>query len=193
MNLKKLSSIITNTRFSREGLVITESDLLVPVYVASQFGFNEPGREFLERFYERLRNEAEIFPLCPFKACEEFLDKNNPNWKKFNKIVGELNYEILIPKSKLLIAILDGSHAIDDGVSAEIGYYAGKCPLKPIIGIRSDFRMAENPETPINIAVKYLIEKSPRGKLFAGSSAYDDAFEYLSDLAKKIIDENTVH
>ena len=53
MNLKKLSSIITNTRFSREGLVITESDLLVPVYVASQFGFNEPGREFLERFYER--------------------------------------------------------------------------------------------------------------------------------------------
>ena len=193
MNLKKIPSITKDTKFSRKGLVITESDLLVPAYVASQFGFNEPGREFLERFYERLRNEVEIFPLCPFKACEEFLDKNNPNWGKFNKIVGKVNYGILIPNSKLLIALLDGSHAIDDGVSAEIGYYAGKMPGNPIIGIRSDFRLAENPEAPINLAVKYLIEKSHRGKLFTGSGAYDNAFEYLPDLARKIIDENTVH
>ncbi len=194
MNLKKLPSIIRDTKFSADGLAISENGLLVPAYVASQFGFNSPGREFLESFYERLRRKADILPLCPFKACGEYLDKTLPNWREFNRIVGLVNYEILIPKSKLLIALLDGSHAIDDGVSAEIGFYAGRYPEKPIIGIRSDFRRAsENPETAINLAVKYLLEQNDEGRLFAGSEAYDDAITYLSGLTKKIIEKSISH
>jgi hypothetical protein len=74
MPLKNLPSIILETTFNKEGLVVAEEGVLVPAYVASQLGFNVPGRDYLEQFYARLRTEAGIFPLCPFKAYGEYLD-----------------------------------------------------------------------------------------------------------------------
>ena len=59
--------------------------------------------------------------LCPFTACGEYLnfaklgeaktiDEVLEFWDGFNKIVGPVNYGELMPRSKLMIAILDGGY-----------------------------------------------------------------------------------
>ncbi|MEM4247402.1 MAG: hypothetical protein QXF14_03715 [Candidatus Woesearchaeota archaeon] len=199
MNLDRLPSIISRTDWDENGLARTESGLLVPAYIASQFGFSTSGKEQLDRFHTCLRNEAKVLPLCPFSTCEEYLDKPRLNslktidellkfWQDFNMIVGRVNYEMLMPKSKLMIAVLDGSHALDDGVSAEVSFYAAKYNgKKPIVGIRSDFRLCENLAAPINIAVRYFIDKGPyNGFFFNGPDAYDKALRQIKELADKI-------
>jgi hypothetical protein len=201
MGLTKLPTIIRHTEFDERGFAKTEWGLLVPAYVASQLGFNVSGRNYLSRFYARLKHEAGILALCPFSACEEYLDFSrlydaetlddvNGFWDDFNRIVGPVNYEELMPRSKLMVAILDGGHALDDGVSAEVGHYATKYEgRKPVVGIRSDFRLGENPRAPINSAVRYFMDQGPyNGYLFNGHDAYDKAVDFLSKLAKHMKD-----
>ena len=199
MRLEKLPSIIQETEFDEKGFAKTDAGLLVPAYVASQLGFSASGKEQLDRFYGRLRDEAGILALCPFKACGEYLDFSrlgNLNTIEevlgfcddFNNIVGLVNYEELMPRSKLMIAVLDGGHALDDGVSGEIGFYAAEYKgEKPIVGIRSDFRLAENPAAPINPAVRYFIDQGPyNGSFFSGFDAYDKSVESIAKIAEGI-------
>lgn len=182
-DLKKLPSVVTKNRFTEKGLVETDSGLLVPAYIANQFGFSWPGREFLKNtFYPELR-KAGVLPLCPFEASREYLELPT---REFNHTVGIVNYQILMPKSKLMIAILDGGHAADDGVAAEIGHYATR-GYGPVIGIRSDIRLAENEESGINIAVRYFMDRGPYGGMFfSGESAYKDALRETKTLADRI-------
>lgn len=197
MKLKKLPSIIKNNKFNERGLVEIGSGLLVPAYVGSQLGFNTPGKIFLEeRFYPKLR-EVRVLALCPFKACGEFLDFSKINddmsvkeyrkfWERFNKIVGPVNYETLMPKSKFMIALLDGSHAIDDGLASEVSYFGEK--HGHVIGIRSNFRLSENIAAPINPAIRYFIDsKAYNGQFFDGPHAYDNAYKAIKKLADKFL------
>lgn len=191
MKLKKLPSVIAKNKFNEKGLVESEGELLVPAYVASQLGFNTPGKEYLNKlFYPALKADAGVLPLCPFTACGEYLYLSKLNddmsvkeekefWDDFNGIIGAVNYETLMPKSKFMIAILDGGHAVDDGVSAEIGYYAAKHGR--IAGIRSDFRLAENRSAPVNPAVRYFINQ-----FFEGPEAYDNAIKTIRKWADEI-------
>lgn len=196
MELPKLPSILKN-RFNRQGLAKTDSGLLAPAYIASQLGFSESGRRELAYFHKKFE-EVGIYPLCPFTACGEYLDFSRlaqcktiedqlKFWDDFNKIVGPVNYGKLMPKSKLMIAILDGGHALDDGVCSEIGYYAAKYKgEKPIVAIRTDFRFAENPAAPINPAVRYFLDQGPyNGYFFNGPNAEAGALERIADLAKR--------
>jgi hypothetical protein len=199
--MDKLPSIIMDTEFDPNGLAVTDEGLLVPAYVASQHGFNDGSRftprEQLNRFYQALRKEAGVLPLCPFTACGEYLDLSlleNPGtfqdvisfWDDFNRLVGPVNYETLMPRSRMLIAILDGGPAIDDGVAAEISHYATEHG-RPIIGIRSDFRLAENPAAPINPAVRYFTDQGPYdGQLFMGPHAYENALGRIAQIADSI-------
>jgi hypothetical protein len=204
MTLDKLPSIIRQTKFNDNGLAVVGSELLVPGYVASQLGFSVLGRDQLAKFYDRLRVEAKVLPLCPFIACAEYIDFSRLNnlksinditnfWEDFNKVLGPVNYGELMPRSKLLIAILDGAHAIDDGTSAEIGFYAGEYKgMRPIVGIRSDFRLAENLAAPINPAVRYFMDTGPySGLFFSGPDAYDSAVKSIASIADKIRKENS--
>lgn len=199
MGLDKLPSIIQNTEFDENGFAKTDSNLLVPAYVASQLGFSTSGTEQLDRFYNRLRDEAGVLTLCPFTACGEYLDLSRLDdlktidevsnfWDNFNNIIGPVNYGELMPRSKFMIAILDGGHALDDGVSAEIGFYAAEYKgERPIVGIRSDLRLTENPEAPINLAVRYFIDQGPyNGSFFNGPDAYDKAIGSIAKLVEKI-------
>jgi hypothetical protein len=218
LKLKKLPSIIALNKFNKNGLVSEwqptntddkgvhivhlknglifssdKYDSFVPAYVASQLGFNTPGKYFLQEFFYPALLERGVLPLCPFAACEEYLDqkvfdenlsvkKNKQLWSKFNdEIIPKVNYNTLIPKSKMLIAILDGGHAVDDGVCAEIAHYATKFPDRPVIGIRSDFRLSENPAGTINSAVKYFLTH-----FFAGPNAHADALESIKNIAYNI-------
>lgn len=201
--MMKLPSIIENTEFDEKGFALVDSKVFVPAYVASQHGFSYYEDRYdkfstgslLEEFYEALK-EKNILPLCPFKACREHLDleklgsmktinEQRKFWEEFNDIVGKVNCEQLMPRSKLMIAILDGGHAVDDGVAAEIGYYSAKFD-KPIIAVRNDIRVSENQYATVNAAVSYFIEKK---NLFSGPAAYERALDSLENIADSMVNE----
>ncbi len=194
--LKKLPSVIRENKFNKEGLVETEFRILVPAYIGSQLGFNTLGKNYLEKtFYPELKRRG-VLPLCPFAACDEYLDFSKLNdemsakefklfWSRFNDLIGIVNYETLMPRSKFMIALFDGSHASDDGLCAEVGYFAPR--HGHIIGIRSDFRLCENISALINPAIRYFIDKGPyKGQFFSGPNAYETAFDGIEKLARDI-------
>jgi hypothetical protein len=227
--LGKYPSVLTENKFDKNGMVdpkwkpwekddkgthtiylpgIGEIEVkdqkLVPAYVASELGFNEPGKYFLKEFFYPQLVNCGVLPLCPFAACNEYLDEkvfdeelsvkeNKAIWNKFGNLIGQVNYETLMPQAKFLIAILDGSHHCDDGVSAEIGHFETEYKSKPIIGIRSDFRLAENPAAPINCAIRYFIDGwgSFAGQFFDGPKAYEKALPAIKALADTLREANS--
>jgi hypothetical protein len=199
MEQDQLPSVIRDNQFDERGLVRGHGISLVPAYVASQWGFNSAGMERLYHFYSTLRERAGVLALCPFTACSERLDtarlgtlqtkeEVDSFWEEFNNIVGPINYGTLMPRSKFMIALLDGGHTIDDGVATEIGYYTGEFKgKKPIVGIRGDIRLAENPMAPINPAIRYFLDKGPYGGILkTGRDAYDRGLDAIIDLAYQI-------
>jgi hypothetical protein len=199
--LGKLPSIIEKTNFIEGCLVEQGGKILVPAYVGSQMGFSHRGKQILDDFYSKLE-DINVFPLCPFKACGEYLDLSKLNnkmpveelkqfWDRYNRLIGTVNYEVLAPYAKFMIALFDGGHAVDDGLCAEVAYFAA-AEYKPVIGIRSDFRLAENIATTVNPAVRYFIDLSDYGgKFFDGDNAEEDALHEIEDLAKRIIADNS--
>jgi len=176
----------------------------VPAYVGSQLGFNDPGKFYLDNFfYPRLR-EIGVLPLCPFQACGEYLgprpspeesfQKHHEYWKGFNMLIGPINYETLMPHSLFMIAILDGSHSVDEGVAAEVSHFATRYGTERIVvGIRSDFRLAENMAAHINPAVSYFLDDGPyNGHFFFGPGAYERSFDHTKGLADKIRETPTI-
>lgn len=197
MELEKLPSVIVENVFDENGFVETKNGLMVPAYVGSQLGFNEPGKYFLEKFYKDL-TELGVLPLCPFMSCDEYLDISNLNddmsvkeltefWKDFNKnIIPSVNYDTLMPHAKFMIAILDGGHAVDDGVSSEISYFASN--HGSVIGIRTDIRLAENIAGGVNSAVScFFNEERYGGRLFEGPDAYKEALIYIKEFAQDML------
>lgn len=196
-SLPNLPSALQNFKFDEEGFVDTSAfGRLVPAYVGSPNGFNAQGRRDLTGFYIQLR-ERKVFPLCPFAACAEYLDFSRLSddmtlgeykafWREFDdNIIGVVNYETLMPKSKFMIAILEGVPP-DEGLCAEVVYYA--TTNRPIIGIRSDFRPAENISAPINPAVTYFINTGPFGnKFYLGDNAYEEALDGIEKLANDML------
>ena len=194
--LEKLPSVLTENKFNEKGLVETDSGLLVPAYVASELGFNFPGRYFLDNYlYPRLR-EAGVLPLCPFTSCAEYLgimpDKDRPlreheeYWENFVEIIGKVNYETLMPRSKFMIAVMEGDR-VDEGVAAETAYFSQH--HGPVIGFRTDFRLSENMAAPINGAVRYFMEREEyNGQFFAGPDADKEALKAIKTLAERIKD-----
>ncbi|MFH1511306.1 MAG: hypothetical protein ABIF10_06450 [Candidatus Woesearchaeota archaeon] len=199
MNLPKLPSFITENEFDENGLVKTINGLMVPAYVGSQIGFNKAGSRFLQQvFYPELKKRM-IYPLCPFTACAEYLDFSKLSddmpvseytkfWDDFNHVVGAVNYETLMPISRFMVALFDGSHASDDGLCSEVAHFASH--YGPVIGIRSDFRLAENIAAPINPAIRYFIDQGKyNGVFYSGPNAYEDAYSGLEKLANKTISD----
>jgi len=82
-------------------------------------------------------------------------------WLKFNLKVAPINNAVM-RDSDCQLAILDGGHAVDDGVSSEIGFYAA-IRRGPIFALRSDIRRGENLATGINLQVLgYIVESGGR-------------------------------
>jgi len=209
MSLERLPRVITENEFTDDGLIKRKKDnkLLVPAYIASPHGFScgefSPG-SLLPSFYEALEEKADIFALCPFRSCDEYLNKELIGrweryqemidfWGDFNKnIVGKVNYEVLMPRSKLLIAIFDGNGSdIDSGVAAEVSFFATKFE-RQVIGIKSDLRLAENPVALINPAVQYFLNYGPyKGLFFNGPNAYEEAIREIRYISDGIIFDST--
>jgi hypothetical protein len=193
-----IPSIIRDNKFSSEGFVETESGLMVPAYVGSGLGFNEPGVFYLKHFYEELK-KRKVFPLCPFIADGEYLDLSRINeemsvkkhkkfWRGFNRqAVGKINYEMLLPYSRFMIALFDcAGPGSDDGMCSEITFSA--MSGKQVIGIRSDFRQGENIATGINPAVRYFLDYGPyKGRFYDGPNAMRNGLRGIERLATEIL------
>ncbi len=144
----------------------------VKAYLANQLGFSETGKYILEKLIKPKITEIGIIINDPFQECEKELDTKyleklekhqdvTNYWDKFNKKVAPINNR-LMQNSDCQLAILDGGHAVDDGVSSEVGYYAA-LRRGPIFALRSDFRRGENLATSINSQVLgYIIGSGGR-------------------------------
>lgn len=196
----RLPSIIENTAFTNDGLAETPKGLRVPVYLANGLGFNVAGRYFLEKEVKPRMEEAGALVLDPFQQCGEFLDPKTfdlkqtvesqlSRWKNFNQnIIGTVNYGLLIPRSKVMFAVMEG-YPTDEGAAAEVAYMASN--FGPVIGVRTDFRLAENPATGTNPAVTYFMAPGYfGGEYFESPSAYEDAYEALRKRCSDIIEEH---
>ena len=182
----QLPRILRETRWTEEGLARTASGLLVPAYFASQFGFSHHLREnYLEAsVYRRFGEQAGVLALCPFRACGEFISQPELHPHR-QEIIEEINYGALMPLSKFMVVLHDGGHASDDGASGELGWYAAK-EQKPVIGIRSDCRRAEDGDTAVNRALHYFYKQHPDSRLFEGPDAMDRGIAYAKTLVEKI-------
>lgn len=199
----KLPSIIENTVFTKDGLAQTPQGLKVPTYIGSGLGFNEAGRYFLDKEIRPRMEDAGAFLLEPFESFREVLSltpelfDEEQSVKSYRtglsrlniNVAGVINYNLLIPHSKMMIAILEG-YPTDEGLASEIAYAATN--FCPVIGIRTDFRLAENLATGTNPAVTYFMtEPQFKGKYFEGPSAYEDAYKLLKESCTKIINGHT--
>lgn len=137
------------------------------IYVAGPLGFSEGGRAF---YYGTLIPELHHIGhtvLDPWKLTDEkkvdavlrlpFGTKKREAWSKLNVEIGA-NNQCAIDKCDSMLAVLDGSD-VDSGTACEIGYAFAK--RKPILGYRSDFRLAaDNEGAVVNLQVEYFIRKS---------------------------------
>ena len=135
---------------------------MAAVYVASPLGFSEPGRDFLERvLHPRLTAEgwsvldpwadpsgvvARTSALPAGPARREALIR-------MSRTIGERN-RALLGEAAAVLAVLDGSD-VDSGTAAEVGWAAAH--HIPVVGWRSDFRLADHEAAPVNLQVEDFV------------------------------------
>ena len=144
------------------------------IYPSSPYGFSESGRYFMENEFIPAIQELgdSIYTLNPWnftteEEVEQIKQIEDPavqlrGWSEFCTRTFYKNAQS-IEICHLMVAVLDGLD-VDPGVSWEVGYRMGldKALGKktPVIGYRSDFRLAgENLGTKINLQVGKAIEE----------------------------------
>jgi nucleoside 2-deoxyribosyltransferase len=154
------------------------------LYLASPLGFSEPGRHYAITVLMPRLAEAGWTVLDPWvdeggviavtmalPAGEERVAA----LERMSRLIGERNRS-LIGRADVVLAILDGPD-VDSGTAAEIGWAAAHG--KPVVGWRSDFRLAEHEASRINIQVADFITVSGGGLV----TTLDEAVAVLSGLA----------
>ncbi len=161
----------------------------VRAYLATQFGFSETGRYILDTLIKPRITCMGITINDPFLECGKELDIGHLSsldryedrmryWREFSRKVTPINNR-LMRDSNCLLAILDGGHAVDDGVAGEIGYYAG-IERGPIFALRSDFRCGENMAVSVNPQLLGYILQSG-GELIDGPEALNRWFGAINE------------
>ena len=153
------------------------------IYVASPLGFNEPGRhwaatvlhprlaaagwEVLDPWVDESGAIAATLELPPGPARVVAL-------QEMSRTIGARNRRLLAEASAVL-AVLDGPD-VDSGTAAEVGWAAASG--QPVIGLRTDFRLADHEAAVVNLQVEDFIVVSG-GRLVA---TLDDAVAALAAL-----------
>lgn len=167
-------------------------------YLSNQLGFSQTGNFVLDKLIKPKINDAQITILDPFEEVGKELNLSKVGkikvhqkviqyWRTFNEKVTPINNK-LMESADCMLAILDGGHAVDDGVASEIGYYAG-LNRGPIFALRSDLRLAENVASKINPQVEgYIIQSG--GALIDGPNALERWANTIDMWAQKMFKEN---
>jgi len=133
----------------------------VRIYVASNLGFSQAGRDFNYKTLIPVIQQLGYEVLDPWKLTPTDMVVSMPYglkrrhaWRQLNRQIGENNKKA-IDASDGLVAILDGTD-VDSGTAAEVGYAYAKG--KPVVGYRSDFRLcSDNEGAIVNLQVEYFI------------------------------------
>jgi nucleoside 2-deoxyribosyltransferase len=153
------------------------------VYVASPLGFNDPGRhwaddvlhprllaagwEILDPWLDQSGEAAAAIAMPPGPARIEAL-------RRLNRSIGARNRSLLA-EADAVLAVLDGPD-VDSGTASEIGWAAAH--KTPVVGLRTDFRLADHEAAIVNLQVEDFIVASG-GRLV---TTLDDALEALQAL-----------
>ena len=135
------------------------------VYVASPLGFNEPGRhwaatvlhprlagagwEVLDPWVDESGEIAATLALPPGPARVDAL-------RVMSRGIGARNRRLL-GVADAVLAVLDGPD-VDSGTAAEIGWAAAH--QTPVIGLRTDFRLADHEAAVVNLQVEDFVVAS---------------------------------
>lgn len=153
------------------------------VYVASPLGFSEPGRHYLTEVLHPRLTAAGWSVLDPWDDQTGLVAKTmafpagaarNEALIRMSRTIGERNRGLLAAADAVL-AILDGPD-VDSGTAAEVGWAAAH--KTPVVGWRSDFRLADHEAAPVNLQVEDFVLASG-GRLVA---TLDDAIAALESL-----------
>lgn len=158
-------------------------------YLAHQLGFSQTGRYILGNLIIPRIEEIGIKVIDPFVECDKHFNadylESLERYEDRRKYLEEFSRKITpinnrkMDESHCLAAILDGGHAVDDGVAGEIGYYTG-IRRGPIFAVRSDFRCGENMAVSINPQLLGYILQSG-GKLVDGKNSLDRWFLVIKE------------
>ena len=156
------------------------------VYVASPLGFNEPGRFWaatvlhprlvgagwavLDPWVDESGVVAATLALPPGPARVDAL-------RRMSSTIGARNRRLL-GEAAAVLAVLDGPD-VDSGTAAEVGWAAASG--LPVIGLRTDFRLADHEAALVNLQVEDFIVVSG-GTLV---SSLDAALAALESLAAR--------
>lgn len=138
---------------------------MLNVYVASPLGFSESGRYWaaevlhpalaaagwtvLDPWVDETGAVGATLALPPGPDRLEAL-------REMSRTIGARNRRLLAEAAAVL-AVLDGPD-VDSGTAAEVGWAAASG--LPVIGLRTDFRLAEHEAAPINLQVADFIVAS---------------------------------
>lgn len=153
------------------------------VYVASPLGFSEPGRHYLAEVLHRRLAAAGWTVLDPWADPTGLVAETmalpaggarRQALVRMSRTIGERNRSLLATADAVL-AVLDGPD-VDSGTAAEVGWAAAQ--KTPVIGWRSDFRLADHEAQPVNLQVEDFVLASG-GRMV---STLDEALAALDSL-----------
>ena len=157
------------------------------VYVASPLGFNEAGRhwaatvvhprlagagwEVLDPWVDETGAVAAALARPPGPVRIDAL-------RAMNRTIGARNRRLLA-EADAVLAVLDGPD-VDSGTAAEIGWAAAHG--HPVIGLRTDFRLADHEAAPVNLQVEDFVVVSGGALVTTLDAALDALAALLPDL-----------
>lgn len=139
---------------------------MITIYIAGAL-FSQAEREFNLKL-QRMISEAGFSVFLPQEDAKDNLDQRDDrnHLSIFNQCLSGLK------KSDIVVAVLEGTD-IDSGTAWEIGYAYAKG--KPVIGLRTDFRI-QTPGERVNLMIQESLTE------------YADSVEVLKDILKKYIE-----
>lgn len=170
---------ISEYNFTPDGFVLESGTnrKLIPIYVA---GLKKISADATDTIITPLK-ERGYHILDPLEACKEYLDKPHTRERE-EEVVDTLCYDVLMPRSKGLIALLNGNDT-DISAVAEIATMADT--YGPVVGI------VEKDET-VDMALKRYMDETHFGSLFEGSRAKEEALFYMTRLRSEILNPSTM-
>ena len=140
------------------------------IYLANQLGFSETGKILLNQLIPRL--EKYFIVLEPFKDAGTI--RKITSHDAARAII--ISNRMMMSRSDIMAPILDGSHAVDDGIASEIAEFSLK-RIGPIIALRTDLRHHDS-KFQINPQIEGYIKDSG-GKLCSSLA------EWYSEIEKR--------
>lgn len=132
------------------------------VYVASPLGFSEPGRHYLVAVLHPRLSAGGFTVLDPWEdqtgvVAGTMALEPGPARRAalvaLSRTIGARNRRLLASADAVL-AVLDGPD-VDSGTAAEVGWAAARGI--PVVGLRSDFRLADHEAAVVNLQVEDFV------------------------------------